>query len=645
MFRIAVLIGFVLFAGGPAWADNTFIALSYHDVRDDLAGDMDEDQLALGTRNLVAEFSWLREHGYHVVSMDTILAAASGRSTLPDRAVLLTFDDGYASFYSRVYPLLKLFRYPALVAVVGKWMEGGEGSVVSYGHGRGVPRSTFLSWPQIREMQDSGLVEVASHSFDLHRGVRGNPQGNDQPAAVTRIYDAATHSYESDRDYQTRIREDLKKSRDAIWKYTGRSPRVIVWPYGAYSRESVAIAESLGMPLTIGLADGANALESVSPMNRILVQENPDLESFVYQIRHPDSSDPLRVVHIDLDYIYDPDAARTEQNLGRWLDRIQALKVNTVFLQAFADPDGDGNADQLYFPNRWLPVRADLFNRVAWQLKTRAGVSVYAWMPVLAFDFAVPEDWKVQEWNQGNPGVAEDNYKRLSPFHPGVRRAVGEIYEDLAKHAAFAGLLFHDDAFLSDFEDANPHALEYYRSFPELSGDLGIIRSDDRTRRVWTRAKTEALNEFTRYLTDRVRRYRPEIKTARNLYARPVLDPESEAWFAQSFTEFLKNYDYTAVMAMPFMEHAEEPSAWLSALVDRVKIHPGAFKKTIFELQSVDWNSQEKIPGETLIEQMNLLQQNGATQFGYYPDDLFEDQPRLSDLKRSMSLRTFPFGP
>ena len=45
----------------------------------------------------------------------------------------------------------------------------------------------------------------------------------------------------------------------------------------------------------------------------------------------------------------------------------------------------DGVAEALYFPKRHLPMRADLFNRVAWQLMARAGVKVFAWMPVLAF--------------------------------------------------------------------------------------------------------------------------------------------------------------------------------------------------------------------------------------------------------------------
>lgn len=643
--RAVILLCWVVFTVGQAEARDSFLVLSYHDVRDGLASDMSEDQIAVSTKNLIAQFEWLREHGYSVVSIDRVLDAEAGRASLPEKSILLSFDDGYVSVYSRVYPLLKLYGYPAVVALVGTWMLGDENSMVDYGHSREVPRSNFLTWPQIREMQASGLVEIASHSFDLHRGVLGNPQGNLQPAATTRIYDPTLRRYESDRQYRERIRKDLLKSKLAIFKQTGNAPRVMVWPYGAYNQKSAAIARDLGMSMTMALGDGDNSLESNAVVNRILVSENPKLEDFVYQIRHPRLRDPHRVVHVDLDYIFDTDSEQTEKNLGRLLDRILAMKVSTVFLQAFADPDGDGNAEALYFPNRHLPMRADLFNRVAWQLKTRAQVAVYAWMPVLAFDVASAADWKIQEWTENGVRTSEQNYRRLSPFHPQVRRIVGEIYEDLAKNAPFAGILFHDDAMFSDFEDANPFALEYYRKVGKLEADIGKIRSDKKSRVRWTQIKIDALNDFTRYLADRVRIYRPEIKTARNLYARPLLDPRSEEWFAQSFSSFLNTYDYTAVMAMPFMEDAEDPELWLRDLVNRVKQVPDAFKKTIFELQSTDWRTQKAIPNELLVRQMKLLQQQGAIQYGYYPDDLFKDHPKLSVIQKTMSLRVFPFGP
>ena len=78
-------------------------------------------------------------------------------------------------------------------------------------------------------------------------------------------------------------------------------------------------------------------------------------------------------MHVDLDYVYDPDPAQQTQNINRLIQRVYDMKISHVFLQAFADPQGDGRIKALYFPNRRLPVRADLFNFVSRQLQTRAG--------------------------------------------------------------------------------------------------------------------------------------------------------------------------------------------------------------------------------------------------------------------------------
>ncbi len=139
-----------------------------------------------------------------------------------------------------------------------------------------------------------------------------------------------------------------------------------------------------------------------------------------------------------------------------------------------------------------------------------------------------------------------------------------------------------------------------------------------------------------------MRDYRGAIKTARNLYARPVLEPASQAWFAQSLPDFLAAYDYTAVMAMPLMEGAAKPEAWLDALVRKVSAEPGALKKTVFELQSMDWNKRERVPTQTLAWQMNRLQRQGAINFGYYPDDFLADHPGKAGIKPAISLQRFP---
>jgi biofilm PGA synthesis lipoprotein PgaB len=68
----------------------------------------------------------------------------------------------------------------------------------------------------------------------------------------------------------------------------------------------------------------------------------------------------------------------------------------------------------------------------------------------------------------------------------------------------------------------------------------------------------------------------PQIKTARNMFALPILQPESEAWFAQNLDDFLAEYDWTVPMAMPLMESvpADESDAWLTRLVNAVAARP-----------------------------------------------------------------------
>jgi biofilm PGA synthesis lipoprotein PgaB len=88
---------------------------------------------------------------------------------LPDRAVLITFDDGYRSLYTRVYPLLLAYKIPVVVALVGSWMEGQKRETVRLGDNLVPGTDALISWDQAREMARSGLVEFASHSYDLHR--------------------------------------------------------------------------------------------------------------------------------------------------------------------------------------------------------------------------------------------------------------------------------------------------------------------------------------------------------------------------------------------------------------------------------------------------------------------------------------------
>ncbi len=591
---------------------NRLLVLSYHDIRDDVARKGDPDGYAVSAQNFAAHLDWLSGHGYHPVSLGDVMAASRGERALPEKAVLLTFDDGLRSVYTHAFPLLRAYGYPALVAVVTDWVELPRDRQVDYGP-RMFTGDDFLTWAQLREMQATGLIEIASHSHDLHHGVQSNPQGNMTPAAITRRYDASAHHYETEADYRDRIQADLQTSADLLQRELGVRPRAIVWPYAAYNSISNGIAEALGMTVSFDLEGREQLLGSdLHGLARLLLSDNPSVNDLAYELRRDENVAGVRAMQVDLDYVYDADPAQLNRNLDVLLERVKRIGPTHVFLQAFADPDGNGSADALYFPNRHLPVRADLFNRVAWQLRTRAGVKVLAWLPVLGFEPADP----AQRQALALPERKGDIF-RLDPSNPRTRAMVSDIYEDLAIASYFEGLLFHDDAYLRDDE------------VPAVGDAV---------------ARAQLLVDFTLELKRSAERWRPKLLTVRNLYARTVLEPESQQWFGQRLDTFLTAYDYTALMAMPWMEgEHRRPAAWMRELADAVRTHDPSFNKTLFELQTRDWRSNTPIPGETLQALVRQLQADGVRHLGWYPDDFIGDQPRLPDVRGSLSARSFPY--
>ncbi|MFQ5982357.1 MAG: poly-beta-1,6-N-acetyl-D-glucosamine N-deacetylase PgaB, partial [Woeseiaceae bacterium] len=620
-----------------AHSGENFVAISYHDVRHDVVRDYDPDQFAVSTQNLAAHFAWLDHHGYTAISVDDLIAAARNERPLPDKAVLLTFDDTYTD----VYPLLKIFKYPAVVSVVTDWLDMSPDQTVEYGK-RQLGHDDFISWDEAREMQDSGLVEIASHSANLHHGIVANPQGNLIPAAITRAYNGGR--YESYKDFRARIAADIARSTKSIDAALGSSPRVMTWPYGKYTQTNLELADKLGMPISLTLEVGTNTLANLSKIRRILILGNPGIEEFSAELILPRKQPLVRAAQVDLDYVYDEDPLQQKSNLDALLDRIKELQISHVFLQAFADPDGDGAADALYFPNRHLPVRADLFSRVAWQLMTRSDVQVFAWIPMLAYrSKTFDPSWQVAEHSVADSKPDASAEPRLSPFHPEARRVIREIYQDMATYADFDGVLLHDDGRLNEFEDASGAAMQVYRREFGDDFEIPLAHEDPVLGKKWSRFKTQALIDFGNELIWVLRERKPELKTARNLFAPAALDDSSEAWLAQSLSLFLDSYDYVALMAMPYLENSDDPDRYLDRLSTAVAQHDVGLERTIFELQAVDWRTETAVPATILYEQMRRLQAGGVKHLAYYPDDFIASRPALERIREGISLAEYPF--
>lgn len=612
-----------------AFAQDYYSVLGYHSVVDDTAPKEEKNFFpqTLSASMLVNHFNWLRQNGYNIISWQQVIDAENGKGTLPEKAVLLSFDDGYRTMYNVIYPILKAYNYPAVFAPVVGWIDTPADGKIHYAN-KMLPRNLFTTWQEIREMEQSGLVEIASHTYDSHHGVLANPGRSQIPAVISPTY--IDNKYETKAEYRQRLTQDFTQSAQSIYRNLGKPPRIMVWPYGKFNDTAVDIARQAKMTHHFGLGEKIINKVGDKHVGRLLVTAETDfatMKSFLDGI--DDESKIQRTVHVNLDSIYDDNKIQQAKNLDKLIDRIYKYGVTTVYLQAYSDPDGDGVADALYFPNSYLPVRDDIFGRIAWQLGTRAGVKVYAWMPVLAFDIRakVPNAQFVTDSRTGKP--ATDKSLRLSPYDAKNIEILKSIYNDLSFYAKFDGILFGNDAFLTDFEGQPSH-------------------SEGNTVTDAAKQKTQDLIKVTDQLANALKPYVMNgslgLKTARNLDAVTVVNPKAEEWFAQNLQAFTKHYNKTIVMAMPYMENEQVISDgaakdWLKNLIEKVR-ESVPLEKVLFELQATNWRTKTPVPEKELIDWIKLLQQYHIYSYGYEPDNFISNQPDMQKMKPYMSVNT-----
>lgn len=371
MRTLAAFLVFLFFAL-PAYAES-YVAISFHDVVDN-ERDLGPDDIT--ARQLTAFFDWLAGNGWSPISLDDIEAARSGKKPLPANPILLTFDDGYAGHYSRVYPLLRAYGFHALFFLVGSWMEGKPDGTVRYGD-RDVPRNQFLSWDQAREMAASGLAEFGSHSWDLHRGIRGNPQGSSPPSAATWAYDPKTGRYETDTALQSRVLADLQRSVELMRLRFGRAPRSLAWPFGRTSGPALAAARQAGFTTIMGLA--AEPADTSRPLDiqRLYPTQNPTLNAITTALRvdYPDP-EQRRAACVSLDAIAGNTDTESVAALGKTIEDLRRLGPRTVVLDPFPAGKPGEPIRSAWFKSSLLPTKADFLGFAAWQIRSRAGVDV-----------------------------------------------------------------------------------------------------------------------------------------------------------------------------------------------------------------------------------------------------------------------------
>lgn len=186
------------------------------------------------------DLDYLAAHGYQTVTTQQLIDYSQGVSTLPEKPVLITFDDGGESFETYALPALEKHGMSAVLAIVGKYADlytEAEDHNVSYSH---------FSWPALEKLRHSEAVELAVHTYDMHKlGVR---QG-------CRIKPG-----ESGTAYSEALNADLDKIEARFQEYLGGKPCVFAYPYGFYCTEAREILQQRGYKVLFTCEERVNVL-------------------------------------------------------------------------------------------------------------------------------------------------------------------------------------------------------------------------------------------------------------------------------------------------------------------------------------------------------------------------------------------------
>ncbi|MCA1554553.1 MAG: polysaccharide deacetylase family protein [Chloroflexi bacterium] len=166
--------------------------LMYHQIKDLPANANVEDLTwTVSPSALDAELAYLANNGYTTVSLDLMLDGLAGKSALPPKPVVLTFDDGWKNQYTEALPLLKKYKQTATFYVVSSYMGYGA----------------YFDWTMTKEAQDAGMT-VAGHSID--------------------------HSDLSQKS-AAEVDRQVRESKAALERQLGVSITHFAYPYGAYN--------------------------------------------------------------------------------------------------------------------------------------------------------------------------------------------------------------------------------------------------------------------------------------------------------------------------------------------------------------------------------------------------------------------------
>ncbi|WP_245543301.1 polysaccharide deacetylase family protein [Kyrpidia tusciae] len=221
---------------------NRVLVLMYHHI------DPHEGAFTISPERFAAQMNALQQAGYHIIGLNKLLAFADSGAPVPDNAVVITFDDGYESFYKYAYPILRAHHYPATNFIIVQDTDAPNLNRKAIPH---------LTWLEMRKMQHDGMT-FCNHTYNLHYLAVVDATGHQKPAAANAIFLPGKGRKETQQEYEARIRSDLALAEERLERELGPHPKALAFPYGAYNDTVLNVARSLGIRLFFTVKPGIN---------------------------------------------------------------------------------------------------------------------------------------------------------------------------------------------------------------------------------------------------------------------------------------------------------------------------------------------------------------------------------------------------
>lgn len=215
-----------------------------------------------------SDMKYLSENGYTAIFVGDLVGYVYEGMPLPEKPVIITLDDGYLNNYLYVLPILEKYDMCATVSVVGSFVDNAEKENDPN------PKYAYLTWDNIRTLEESGRVEIGNHTHAMHE--LGERRG------CMKIVG------ESDEGYDKALSADLTELQNMLTEKSGITPIVFTYPFGFVSEESLPIVKKLGFLAALTCYERINYIDGTRDqlyrLGRFNRQPNYTTEEFMKKV-------------------------------------------------------------------------------------------------------------------------------------------------------------------------------------------------------------------------------------------------------------------------------------------------------------------------------------------------------------------------